>query len=509
MSPFSLSNISKLQKDDKRINAKYIKGYDSETFMENIFSGKLGTSDTQSKFGALFGFENKEVDPYDPYTTADAKKEHWWKNNPSGRVLYPKIDEDVNEFRNVLFRENSIEQYEDPTILGFEISFDTDSPFFDGGTEKEKMLFNNDPLFTPTKLPFIQRQVNSLGYFLQKYGNQLGILEIENRFYYWKEFKEKLFTIFKDETSKQNIYDKPYYINKISGLRNLNKKIIKYGEDKITISLNEDVRMLAMYLSELYNNLVYSYKDKRMMIPENLLRFDMNIKISDMRNFTLPTGKLNPALKEDKNENFKYEISPKSTIMFTLHDCSFDFFDSYNFQDDITMAGYRASMPTQSDLEFNIIYKSVTRWSNYPLLNNKEIVPWEISSATNGLETIKNGKVPNKDYYNELQNIKTSGPTVESKGFWNNKLTSMRQTVSNAGLNYIDNLETHLREERGQFVNDTLNSFRNSTGINKMEPDNVYSPSFNNRIDLNNAKKSLAADLLNDLSNDVTNITNF
>ncbi len=49
--------------------------------------------------------------------------------------------------------------------------------------------------------------------------------------------------------------------------------MIKYNEDKITITMNEDVSMIAWYLSELYNNISYSYRNQRFMFPENLLRF--------------------------------------------------------------------------------------------------------------------------------------------------------------------------------------------------------------------------------------------
>jgi len=477
-------------------NPKYVKGYESETFWESVFGGQLNSKDNpemQSRFGQLFGFENKELDPYDPYTISGAKKEIWWKDGDGdpmvGRVLFPKIDEDVNTFRNILFNDfnnDPYEQYEDPLILGFKVGFNPNSPFFNGST------VGDDSSTSP---------FNSIRYFFDKYGfGDSSIDDIATRYTWYQEFKKKLFTIFEKQiTEGQPVYNKPYYINKISGLNKLNKKIIKYGEDKLTITLNEDVRMIAWYLSELYNNLVYSYKNKRWMIPENLLRFDMNIQISDMRNFTFPTGKYQPELREDQNKLFKYELSPKSTIMFTLHDCSFNFFNSYNFADEITQAGYGASMPTQSELQFDIIYKSVTRWSTFPFLGDDkygmEVDPWKNTIESN--------------YFKELEIEKSKSTSPEPKGYWNDKLSSVSQTVANAGLNYLDNLETKLREERGKFVESSLNEFRNWTNINKIEPDNVYSPEFNNRLSLKNAGKTLASDLLNDLESETRNITNF
>lgn len=474
---------------EQNINPKYVKGYESETFWESVFGGQLGgDTELQSRFGQLFGFENKELDPYDPYTVEGAKKEEFWKK--PGRILFPTIDEDVNTFRNVLFPDTGWDysgktqqagwrtgedQYEDPIKLGFEISFDINSPFF---------------FDIPGNPPY-----NSIKHFIGKYGYNGSIQELAWRGELWREFKDRLFTIFEKNLEKDSriLVNKPYYINKISGLNNLNKKIINYTEDKITITLNEDVRMISWYLSELYNNLVYSYKDKRIMFPENLLRFDMNIKIHDIRNFIMPSR---------SDNGIKYEISPKSTIMFTLHDCSFDFFNSYNFQDEIVQAGYDASMPPNSELQFDIIYKSVTRWTNFALLGTS-IDPWEIDTDPLQSKSIEQSR------FQDLQKIKSNKPNTENKGFWNDRLGQLGQTVANAALGYVDNLETRLREERGKFVESSLQSFRDWTTINKIEPDNVYSPDFNNRLSLKNAGRQLAADILNDLEGGTRNITNF
>jgi hypothetical protein len=191
--------------------------------------------------------------------------------------------------------------------------------------------------------------------------------------------------------------------------------------------------------------------------------------------------------------------------MFTLHDCSFNFVDSYNFADEIVMAGLDAGKQPASDLKFDIIYKSVTRWSDFALFRQSEkwvsINPWEtdLHSLNNEQELFKN-----------LEQIKSSDSTnIDKKGYWNERLGSITQTVANAGMNYLDNLETRLREERGNFVENSLQSFREWTTINKIEPDNVYYPEFNNRLNLKNAGRALASDLLNDLESQGRNIGNF
>lgn len=468
---------------NQTIQPKYVKGYESESFWESVFGGQLSSKDNpemQSRFGQLFDLENKQLDPYDPYTTAGAKPEEFWKTQSGakavGRILYPELDVEMDTFRNVLYPKylKEEEQYEDPLYLGFEIYFDEDSPFFIGNTD------SNLDSETVSK--------NSIKYFFQQYKR---INDIYWRYPLWTEFKNRIFTIFEINTKNSPGKNKPYYINKITGLNNLNKKIIKYGDDKISISLFEDVRMISWYLSELYNNLCYSYKNKRWMVPENLLRFNMNIKISDRRNFTMPFL---------ENNEVKYKISPKSTIMFTLHDCSFNFFDSYNFADELSMAGIDATTSSASELKFDIIFKSVTRWSDFPLIA-QSINPW--MDDLKKLDT-------QQDLFKSLEQIKINNSgNIEQKGYWNDRVTSLSQTVANAGLNYLDNLETRLREERGNFVEKSLNEFREWTTINKIEPDNVYYPEFNNRLNLKNAGRKLASDILNDLENQGRNIGNF
>jgi len=79
----------------------------------------------------------------------------------------------------------------------------------------------------------------------------------------------------------------------------------------------------------------------------------------------------------------------------------------------------------------------------------------------------------------------------------------------NAGANYMDNLETKLREVRGSAVNNLLQQFRNTTKINKIEPDNVYNADFNNRTSLTNFGKDIASGLLNELETTARNAANF
>ena len=485
---FSKSSLMDSFKKKATNSARYIKGYAQDSAIEAL-ANSLNIN--KGLFKQAFGIEDKKLDDYDPYHTSDSKPEQLWYYDDGTQMkanMIQEYDEDTNTFKKGLysqagFRGNDF-WYEDPFIPAFELFFDENSPFFSTSDSK-----------------------NSLMYFINHYGKEIDSIGYENRGNLWTEFRNVFFKIFEkdlNENKNRNFFNKAYYITKIKGLEKLNNKFINYntkdGEaDKITITLNEDVSMIAWYLSELYNNIIYSYKNQRYMFPENLIRFNMTIKINDFRNFTLP--KKNDSNVDPQNE-IKNSISPKSQIVYTLHDCNFNFEQSRNYEDEMTIGGYGASVAnTPQTLSFDIQYKSVTRWSDFPLLypdTNKNINPWELEF-----------KASNKqEYYDNLDRIKSNTP-VAQKGFANQLLGKAAQTVANQSLNYMDSLETKLREVRGSTVNNLLTQFRNSTNLNKIEPDNVYTPDFNDRTSLKNFGKTVGSGLLTDLENATRDAANF
>ena len=469
-------------------SVRYIKGYAQDSAIEAL-ANSLNIN--KGLFKQTFGIEEKRLDDYDPYHTSDSKTETGWYNTNGdqidGKYVQSEYDDDTNTFKRALYSQSGFRQndfwYEDPFIPAFELYFDENSPFFATSDIK-----------------------NSLMYFINHYGNGIDSIGYENRGNLWTEFRNVFFKIFErdlKENSNRNFSNKAYYITKIKGLEKLNNKFINYngkeGEtDKITITLNEDVSMISWYLSELYNNIIYSYKNQRYMFPENLIRFDMTIKINDVRNFTNPEK--NTSTIDPQNE-IKNSIASKSQIVYTLHDCNFNFEQSRNYEDEMTIGGFGAAISnTPQTLSFDIYYKSVTRWSEFPLLypgNSKNINPWELEFKASGKQ----------EYYGNLDKLKSEPP--ENKGYLNQLLGKATQTVVNQGLNYMDSLEKKLRDVRGSTVNNLLTQFRNSTGLNKIEPDNIYTPNFNDRTSLANFGKTVGSGLLTDLENTTRDALNF
>jgi len=498
-------NPSSLMDGTKTVKkiAKYIKGYANQSAIEALANSlNLDTP----LFKQAFGIEDTELDLYDPYHISDAKAEEFWSTKDvkqDGKAVQKTNDEDTNTFKRGLYSnkelggyaQNDIFWYEDPFIPKFELFFSTDSP-----------------LFSTSNTP------NSLKYFMNTY-SQIDAKNYQSRGKIWNEFINIFFKIFnKDMKSERDPLNKVYYITKIGGLNNLNKKFIKYGPpdgDKITITINEDVSMIAWYISELYNNLIYSYKNQRYMFPENLLRFDLNIRISELRNFQVPQSNNPSGANTPTNPNYlqnqeiKYIMSPQSEIVYTLHDCNFNFFESKNYDDDMEIGGFSSPSYAAKNLTFDIYFKSVTRYSEYPLISNSiDITPWgdklyDDTDVTNSIGT-------HKDYYDNLSRAsQTSAANITTPSFLNSLLGKAQQTIANQSSNYLSNLETKFREVRGSAVNSLLNQFSKVSGFNKIEPDNVYASNFNNRISVNNLVKQVGSGLLNNLEDSVRNGANF
>jgi hypothetical protein len=481
-------------------SARYIKGYAQNSAIEAL-ANSLNIN--KGLFKQVYGLEDKKLDDYDPYHIRDAKGEEFWYSSGQtkidGKTVQSNYDKNTDAFKRSLYKDFGFRQgdywYEDPFFPSFELIFNEDSPFFAGG--------NNDNLNNAAK--------NSLKYFIRQY-MEIDPMGYDNRLAFWQEFNNIFFKIFNSESGfysdNSNSRKKQYYVSKIAGLQHLLKKFITYGEDKITITINEDISLIGWYLSELYRNIAYSYRNQRYAVPENLLRFDLTIRINDIRNFVIPksmnqSAPYNPVDSSNIiNKDIQNVISPKSQMIFTLHDCNFNFFESKSFGDDMEIGGWGSSTSSSyvpQSLTFDIYFKSVTRWSEFPLISNSySINPWEPSLSTPSTK---------QEYYSDLDRVKSAPP--QDKGYLNQMLSKTTQNVSNTSLNYMDNLEAKLREVRGGVVNELLTQFRNFTTINKIEPDNVYNPDFNNRTSFENYGRQLASGLLNDLENNIREGTNF
>jgi hypothetical protein len=129
-----------------------------------------------------------------------------------------------------------------------------------------------------------------------------------------------------------------YYLKKIGGLGNLiesnttdkKKFLVDYRTDFITLDFNEDVSLTMGTLAHLYKLLYWSKPNGKSLVPENLLRFNCDIIVSECRNF----NRVRKAMDNGDLEVIKDNLS---RYIYSLKECQF-FFNTMPHNPDIDMS---------------------------------------------------------------------------------------------------------------------------------------------------------------------------
>lgn len=223
---------------------------------------------------------------------------------------------------------STILENEDPTILGFDILIDeVTSPLFNGSIIEFLSNFGyEDPTESLEPVPDLESET---------------ITELKSRgeIYYKFRYQFKKFFLTnvnsQDNTSDDNPV-KNHYITQITGLEKFShvkgedsgaegpKLFTNFPTDKIELLINEDVQQNISYLSYLYNLLTRSRIEGRRIIPQNLLRFNCRIIVSEIRNY-------NRVVKATKARSVGDEIEYLvlsdliSKKEYNLYECEFSF----------------------------------------------------------------------------------------------------------------------------------------------------------------------------------------
>jgi len=227
---------------------------------------------------------------------------------------------------------------EDPTVLGYDIT----------------IKYNESPLFNGT-----------IDSFIEQFG-KLGNSEISSRKDLLDNFKKQFAKFVKfDSPTTSNSPEfvnksgvKVYYMTSLGGLNNLVesgdsskiKSFVAYGEEFITLGFNEDVSQNLGYLSSLYKSLSWSRINGKQIIPENLLRFDVDITITEIRKFNRVVGNSLPLTSLDVYADLI------SKYTYTLYECQF-FFSSLPHGDTLDMSA--ATQVEKYEIKFNYKYSTM------------------------------------------------------------------------------------------------------------------------------------------------------
>jgi hypothetical protein len=222
-----------------------------------------------------------------------------------------------------------------------------------------------------------------------------------------------------------------HYLKKISGLDFLIEQnkgdTIKYTpdykKDFITLDFREDVSMNLGTLAHLYKTLYWSKPNGKMLIPENLLRFNCIIIVSECRNFQrVKKGIKNP-------ENINIIKDNLSRYVYTLRECQF-YFDKMPLPNEIDMGDQGPQMFENYQLNFDFKYSSVKLerfvpngdWGNYVGIDGGSI--WKVgnkgtrnSRGQTGSQELSTPKFftvgPDNENYTYYPNLKINEKLME------------------------------------------------------------------------------------------------
>ena len=306
---------------------------------------------------------NLHIDGYTPLKSEKNARESW---NGSG-----------DRFRLATYPGTPFEN-NDPVIYGFEIVFDTfSSPLLNGSVEDfiDQFSYISEVasraiIIDDFKRQFVKlfRTKGSINPSTKTYASDNVLINKQREGQSMASNTEgKLFTTANTDTPT-NLY-RPgkkaylgYYLQKIEGLANLSesntsdkrKYLVDYGKDVITLTFLEDVSATLGTLAHLYKLLYWSKPNGKNIIPENLLRFNCDIIISECRNF-------NRVRKSAKTGDLEIVKDNVSRYIYQLRECQF-FFDKMPHDDSIDMG----SIKTQDTYSMTFNYKySATKFEKW------------------------------------------------------------------------------------------------------------------------------------------------
>jgi hypothetical protein len=370
---------------------------------------------------------------------------------------------------------------EDPTMLGYDIHIDFDgSPLFNGAIED-----------------FINQFTNTT--------------EISSRLDIYNRFKFQFLSFFRSDITPapagsplESVSDpiKAYYIKKITGMDKLNeanlsndskKSFVNYGEDFITLTLNEDVTQNMGYLSSLYKALSWSRINGKQVIPANLLRFNLILTVSEIR-------KYNRVIKFDRDDLRLYP-DLISRYNYNLYECQL-FFPKLPHGDSLDMSS--PSLVESYEIQFNYKF-STLRFDKFKFdgtdimtnyfIDNQFTNPNRVTPSNGNLSKVgssielRNKPYPLSQIISDPESTNSLTQNAAQKSTFKDNMKRLGGDLKRAAVREINRqIITQAR-----LLNRTLDNIRNSIPLagRMSAPTNVYEQD----------QLSLATDVQNSIRN--------
>lgn len=257
-------------------------------------------------------------------------------------------DNSVDYFRHGLNTIDRLTPIENPEsgASNLRLSNFTSTPF----ENNDPVMYGFDIIIDDISSPLLNGSISD---FIRNYSN---VSEIAARGQVYEEFKQQFIKFFKtkatvriddsvtsitkmrdggsyaDADNNKNIFQSGkksylnYYLKKIDGLDKLveqntpevKKFLTEYNKDTIKLSFSEDTSLSLGTLAHLYKLLYWSKPNGKSIVPENLLRFNCDIVVSEVRNF-------NRVRKAGETGDLEVIKDNVSRHIYSLRECQFYF----------------------------------------------------------------------------------------------------------------------------------------------------------------------------------------
>ena len=300
----------------------------------------------------------------------------------SGKNTREAWDGGGEPFRLENFTTTSHEQ-NDPVVYGFEIIFDTiNSPLLNGAVEDfiaefsyiseiaSKAIVMDD--FKRQFMKIFKTRASLDARFASEYDSDNVLINKQRQGQTLMSNTDSKISAYSSGQSQTELYRTGkkaymgYYLQKVDGLANLSesntgdkkKYLVDYRKDVIKLTFLEDLSLTMGTLAHLYKLLYWSKPNGKNLIPENLLRFNCDIIISECRNFSRVRKATNKNSQTERERWGQLDIIKDnvSKYVYNLRECQF-WFDKMSHEDSIDMGNIKVYGDGASAYEVSFDYK--------------------------------------------------------------------------------------------------------------------------------------------------------
>jgi hypothetical protein len=485
----------------------------------NLSLSDIGVNNTKDKFEKSDTLPKPESSLADfPYSTRD----HYLIFNDNSQDYF-------RHGLHVIDRKTPIENPENGESTLRRGDF-TGTPF----EQNDPVIFGFDIIIDDVSSPLLNGSISD---FIRNYQ---GINEIGSKAQVYEDFKQQFIKIFKTKTNTVSIDDLQasmskmregglpeldgfdnlyqsgkraylnYYLKKVSGLGNLieantssaKKYLTEYNKDVITLNFSEDLTLTMGTLAHLYKLLYWSKPNGKGLIPENLLRFNCDIVVSEVRNYKR-------VIKAVDTNDIKVIKDNVSRYIYSLRECQF-YFNTMPHNPDIDLGQIAAFGEGAYAVQFDYKFSTVklerfvpkgdgSGTGQYVGYNNGAI--WKIGNKgsrdsrntgsgrerstpefyTTGTNTLNQEGVEkpftigipdnnlferNQEDFDNLGNFKQASENVAKR---------LKNRLEDTAIKSLQREAQFFVNSRVAILNDTLNKIANSAGLSGIRPPrNVY-----------------------------------